>query len=144
MTKFKYLIKNIKDLNEIQVTKDEINKLNKEIKNIKFLTENKKNRVVDILPEFQMALNSYKEIDLSLSKYATQIREIYLNLLENEQKISLEKIKLNYYEKYNKQISIMTISRNLRNKLNIHYVKTKLKNQKLNAKNYQLMSQIFI
>ena len=61
------------------------------------------------------------------------------------QKILNLKIISEQYEKdYSKKISIMTVSRILRNHLNLHFRKTILKNPKLSKENYLLMTFIFI
>ena len=53
-------------------------------------------------------------------------------------------ISLEYSKKYSKTISTMTISRILRNNLNMRFRKTILKNPKLSEDNFILMNFLFL
>ena len=56
----------------------------------------------------------------------------------------MENIKNSYYKIFNKSLSKMTISRILRCRLNIRFMKTIVKNPKLEKKEYIFMKHLFI
>ena len=84
-----------------------------------------------------------KEMPKQNTIYAKNIKEI-LKGYNGEKKISLKIIQLLYQSKYHKHLSLMTISRILKNHLNMHFRKTVLKNPILNKSNYIIMSYCFI
>ena len=59
-------------------------------------------------------------------------------------KITLNNNRKKYFERFNKFISLMTISRILRHKLKLHFLKTTPKNPIIKSNNYQIMLAIFI
>ena len=123
--------------NDIHILNEEINLYENKIK----LTE--KEKVFDILDYFYDSLNNLNEIPKQNSDYAIKIKSI-IDEYTGIKAITLKYIKNKYKELYNKEISLMTISRILRFHLGFHYRKTKVKNPLLSSNNYILMSYGFI
>ena len=127
----------IPDPSHIDILNSEINFCN---------TKNKNNialKSVDILKNFYENFMKMKEMPKHNTIYANNIKEI-LKGYNGEKKITLKIIQSLYQSKYHKHLSLMTISRILKNHLNMHFRKTVLKNPILNKSNYIIMSYCFI
>jgi len=127
----------IPDINYINIIKEELNEMKTRLKN-NYIDNN-----IEIKKEFYDALINLKEKNKENSYYAKRIKEIYDDY-KGEKKITLKNIQIQYQQKNNQYISLMTISRILRNHLKIHYRKTTLKNPKLSNDNYLLMAFCFL
>ena len=127
----------IPDINYINIIKEELNEMKTRLKN------NCADNDIEIKREFYDALINLKEMNKENSYYAKKIKEIY-DEYKGEKKITLRNIQIQYKQKNNQYISLMTISRILRNHLKIHYRKTTLKNPKLSNDNYLLMAFCFL
>ena len=145
VTRFSNLLSGVNDYNNIKPTNDEVTSLQKEID--KCNNENiinKDSKVIKIHQIFYQIFKSMKQNDQRYTEYGKKITFILNYLKQQKETITLKKIREKYIEFYNKKISISTVSRILKNHLNIRYLKTTLKNPKLEEKNYIIMSFLFI
>ena len=130
--------------NESEFSKfiEEINKIEEIIGN----NDLKKNdNSIEILDNYYQSLKNYfVPIANIKNDYASNILEIIKEFRRKEIKISLKHISVKYKEKFKQEISLMTISRVLRHKLNYHFLKTSIKNPIINNNNYKFMLAIFI
>ena len=98
---------------------------------------------INILPKYYTAFENLKEINFEKSSYAQNIKYIF-EKYDGKKFITLKYIQREYEIKYNKKISLMTISRVLKKHLKFHHRKTILKNPKLSEENYIVMGYMFI
>lgn len=63
---------------------------------------------------------------------------------ESNKFIALTQIKVSYIYKYYPNISLSTVSRIMKNHLNLHFKRIKIKNPKLTKNNYKFMKLIFL
>ena len=135
----------INNINAIKANITEINYIEREIE---IIVGQKYNyfeyNVIQILPNFYNIFIKMEKNDLSNSIYAKNIEFILNDLKNNNKNITLKNIALNYQKIFNKKISITTVSKILKNHLNIRYFKTSIKNPKLKDDNYILMEFLFI
>ena len=118
--------------------------LKKEIQLVKLSVESENNdNKIMVLPQFYNQLINLKEIPKDKSKYAIKIKKI-LSEYKGIKTITLKIIQEKYKALFNEKISLMTISRVLKNYLGYHYRKTILKNPNLMNYNYLLMGLGFI
>ena len=123
---------------------NDISILNQEINNYETLINtNEGKNVSKILTIFYDAISNLNEIPKQNSDYAKKIKKI-IDEYKGPKTITLKYIKDKYNEFYNKDISLITISRILRFHLGFQYRKTKIKNSKLEDINYIIMSYGFI
>ena len=123
---------------------NDISILNQEINNYETLINtNEGKNVSKILTTFYDAISNLNEIPKQNSDYAKKIKKI-IDEYKGPKTITLKYIKDKYNEFYNKDISLITISRILRFHLGFQYRKTKIKNSKLEDINYIIMSYGFI
>lgn len=145
VTKFNYLLFGLNDYNEIKPKNNEITILQKEIEDcFEDNRPNKDFKVIKIHQTFYQMFKNMKQNDLRYTEYGQKITFIINYLKQQNETITLKKIMEKYITFYNKKISVSTISRILKNHLNIRYLKTSLKNPKLEEKNYIIMSFVFI
>ena len=131
-------LKNFPNLNDLNITKVDIDTIKKEIEISDSLDNKSPNTaLIDVLKIFSDRLNNMKEIDESKSEKAIKIKEIIDNY-NGKKRLTLKMIGIEYYKQYAQKISNMTISRIMKNKLKMRYRKTVLKNQKLCEENYIL------
>ena len=144
VTKFLLLIYKIFDYNELKYEGEDILIINKEInESISFKNNIKGDKKIDVLPEFYENYQSMILMNKTNSSYAKKIKSI-INEINIKERLSLRKIKTKYEEKFKMKISISTISRVMKNHLNLHYLKTTIKNKKLIKDNYIFMSFLFL
>jgi transposase len=144
LTNLNIILKNVSNLNSLNIAEEDIDAIKKEIEISISLKEKSPNSVlIDVLKIFSDKLNDLKEIDESKSEKAIKIKEI-IDKYNGEKRLTLKMISLEYYNKYTERISTMTISRIMRNKLKMRYRKTVLKNQKLSEDNYIIMNFLFL
>lgn len=143
-TKYIGLLYAIYDMNELKYSEEDFEIINQEIEKC-ILKKNEINspKQTEILPEFLNSIKCLIPLDSTETNYAKNIRNIVKDI--NERRLlSLRKIKALYKQKYQSDISITTISRVLKNHLNLHYLKTTIKNKKLNTDKYKFMSFVFL
>lgn len=97
---------------------------------------------INILPEFAENISASFELRKDNSLYAQNIQKI-IDTFKDE-KFTLKSIKDIYVKNYEKNISLMTISRILRYHLGYHFRKTSVKNPKLKENEYIFMGIIFL
>lgn len=135
----------IKNLNSIKPNYEEIDNIEKEINECVNKYQNKNNiKSINIMPNFYKIFKDMKKIDTKNSEYGKNIKFIIDILKKNNEIITLKKIAEKYNQLFNIKISITTVSRVLKRHLNIRYLKTAIKNPKLEEYNYMIMSFIFI
>lgn len=145
VTRYKSIIHGIDNLNDIKLNENEINILQKKIDEcISINTKNQRKLSIKILPQFFDFFNRIKKFDLKNSEYGKKITYIIDYLKKKNITITLKQISKQYENLYQKKISISTIARILKNHLGIRYLKTSLKNPKIEENNYLLMAFIFI
>lgn len=145
VTRHKNLLLGINDLNEIKLNQEEINFLQSEIDTCESINiKNQKKLSIKIIPEFFEILRKINKYDLKNSEYAKKITFIISELKKKNITITLKQIAKQYEGFYGKKISISTVSRILKNHLGMRYLRTSIKNPKLEENNYLLMSFIFI
>ena len=145
ITHYYNILFGIKDINVIKPNIKEINSIKNEIEIIKNQNNNYfENNVIQILPDFFDVLIKMEKNDLTNSIYAKTIGFIFKELKNNNKIITLKQIAINYQKIFDKKISITTVSRILKNHLNLRYLKTSPKNPKLQEDNYILMEFLFI
>ena len=147
VTKYSKFINSIEDFNLIKPNANEVDIINKEIENckIKNITNTSNiQRIVTIKQEFYNRLKLMENKDLSGTNYSKNLSKILDYLKKQKEKITLKKLREYYEIFFGVKISVTTISRILKNHLNIRYLKTSLKNPKLDEENYIMMSFIFI
>ena len=106
--------------------------------------QNKKS--ITLKPEFIYGLKAFKKIGDIKTDYGIKVGNI-LEILNNGKikiKISFKNIQKKYFEIYKEKKSLMTFSRILRNRLDYHFIKTTIKNPKLQNKLYKFMAYFFI
>ena len=145
ITKYIGLLFKIFDMNELKLDEEQIELLLTDIKNCKTQDKELLNPIqIKILPLFFDTLNNIQYPDLKKTQYAINISNIMMKIKKNNGLPTLKKISKEYEEKYNKSISISTVSRVLKKNLEMRYLKTVIKNPKLNEYNYIFMTLIFI
>jgi len=145
VTRYRNFIENVSDFNDIKLNNEEISFIQSEIENcISKKKENEKRISIEVLPEFFRSLKLIKKYDLKNSVYANNIRTIIIFLKKNNNKITLKKIAEQYVIIFGKSISITTISRILKNHLEMKYFRTSIKNPRFEENNYLFMSFVFI
>jgi len=144
LTNLNSILNNMSNIKELNPTDQDINIIKNEIQQIKESDKiNTDNKVIDVLQIFYDRIKDLIEVKQTNSKKANEIKEIVDNYV-GQKRLTLKMISLEYYKKYSKTISRMTISRILRNNLNMRFRKTILKNPKLSEANYILMNFIFL
>jgi len=144
LTNLNSILNNMSNIKELNPTDKDINIIKNEIQQIKESDKiNTDNKVIDVLQIFYDRIKDLIEVKQTNSKKANEIKEIVDNYV-GQKRLTLKMISLEYYKKYSKTISRMTISRILRNNLNMRFRKTILKNPKLSEANYILMNFIFL
>ena len=128
---------------------NELNSLDEEILKYEKIIENNEPKTkpnkINILPIYKASLNNYfKPIKELSSDYSSKIKDIILDFKKKRYQNYFKKYKKNIKKTTKKTISIMTISRILRHKLKLHYLKTTPKNPIIKTNNYQFMLAIFI
>lgn len=78
------------------------------------------------------------------TQYGIKVRNIIEILEKDKIKISLHNIQQKYLEIYKEKKSLMTFSRIMKYHLNKHFIKTTVKNPKLNKNLYKFLSHFFI
>lgn len=145
VTKYNNLIDGISDLNEIKIKDEEIILIKNEIDNCISLKRTYENKIsIKILPEFFESFNELQKPDLKNSDYAKKIKYIIDFLKRQHKNITLKQIAKEYSQLYGNTISITTVSRILKNHLQMKYLRTSLKNPKLEEYNYVFMSFSFL
>lgn len=144
LNKLKVILKKIKPLQELKITDEDIYYIKKEILELSNLISVKDNEdLAEILPLFYVMFKNLKEVPRNESNNAIRIKRI-LDDYSGDKRLTLKMIALIYEKEYSKQISLMSVSRILRNNLKIHYRKTVLKNPKLKDDNYIIMTFLFL
>ena len=144
-TKFKTLLNGINDANSIKPSLEEIDFIQEKIEQcISYNDINKNLKVIEIKQNFYNIFKNMNKIDLCNSEYGKKISFILESLKSKRETITLKKIADYYSDLYETKISISTVSRILKKHLNIRYLKTSIKNPKLDEINYIRMSFIFI
>ena len=114
-------------------------------KKINAISENINNQTfsnnITLSNEFYNAFKSLNEIKKDESSLAKNIKQIIDN--NKGKRLTLKFIADEYRKTFNKNLSLMTISRVMRNHLGFHYRKTTIKNPKLLDDDSILMSFIF-
>ena len=145
VTRYNNIIHGITNLNDIKLNKNEIILFQSELEKYKSInSKNNKKISINIIPEFFKFFNEIKKYDLKNSEYAKRVSFIINHLKQNKINITLKQISKQYQIFYGKKISISTISRILKNYLGMRYLKTFLKNPKIEENNYLFMSFVFI
>ena len=145
VTKYIGLLFKIFDMNELKLDEEQFEILLSEIQKSKDEEKNVKNKEsINILPVFYDSLNNISYPDLRKTMYSINISNILNIIKKNNELPTLKKIAKIYKDTYNKTISISTISRILKNNLGMRYLRTVVKNPKLNEYNYLFMSFVFI
>ena len=145
VTSYTNIIYGITDKNCIKINNEELQLFLNEIdvcNQIK--SKSAKNNIIEIQAEFFNFFNNYEKRDLHKSEYAQKINYIIDYLRKQKENLTLKKICMCYDNFYKKKISITTASRILKNHLSIKYLKTSIKNPKLEENNYIFMSFIFL
>ena len=125
---------------EIKILKELIEKYEKNLGE----NEKIKDKIITVKSNFFNELKRFEPINKSRTEYGTNVENI-INLLKKDNiKINLKNIQIKYLEIYNKKYSLMTFSRILKNHLNLHFLKTTLKNPKLKKNLYKFMTYFFI
>ncbi len=147
VTKIYPCIRNLDDLLKLNPNEGEITLLNKEINNMRICLDNKNcsNKIAQILPEFNEHLQKLTKIDSTKTIYAIRVQKI----IEDKRKKCNKKIKLSiinriYNQQYKPSISITTLSRIMKNHLNLHFKRVTIKNPRLLENNYMMMHFLFI
>ena len=144
LTNLNSILTDISNINDIYPSDNDINIIKKEIQKIKESDElNNINKVISVLKIYSDRIKDLIEVKQKNSEMANKIKEIIDNY-DGEKRITLKMISMEYFRKFSKSISKMTISRILRNNLNMRFRKTILKNPKLSENNYILMNFIFL
>ena len=145
VTKYNTFIYGIDNINDIKINTEEINLLKEQIDECNSIkSKNTKSVVIEISPEFFDFFTKIKKHDLTKSEYAIKIKAILNDLKNSSKNVTLKQIAKDYEKKYLKKISLSTVSRILKNHLKIRYLRTTIKNPKLEQNNYILMSFIFL
>lgn len=145
VTRYKNLLNGIKNLNDIKPNKTEINIIKNEIELCKNVNvKNLNPKVILVNQEFYSSIKTMKKNNLQNSDYGKEIKFILDYLKNKKDRITLKKISEKYYYFYKKKISICTVSRVLKNHLNIRFLKTCIKNPKLDELNYLIMSFVYL
>ena len=143
ITKYTQIIKKLNDIKSLIPDKNSLKILSDKIKNIKdSIKELEQDKNILMERKFAEHLNNFEELNKSDSIYGINIQSI---LNENENKrITLKIIYDEYWKKFHKRISSMTISRVLRYHLKYHYRRTNVKNPKIKEIQSKIMSLIFL
>lgn len=145
VTRYRYIISNIKNLNDIKAKDEDIKIIKDEINLCNSFKEVKSElNVIKILPEYFKVIKNMTKTDLKHTEYAKKIQYIINDLKKNKIAITLKQISKKYKEIYDKSISITTVSRILKKHLNIRHLKTSIKNPKLHDNDYMIMTFVFI
>ena len=137
-------LKKLKDLNELKLQNSDINIFRNEIYMISELIKTRSTpKYIGLLPYFYNQIINMKEIKKGNTIYAKRIKKIF-DEYDGTKKLTLRAISIKYQNSYHEKISTMTISQVLKNQLNMHYRKTKLKNPKLTEQNYILMTYLYL
>ena len=144
LTSLNSIFNDISNINDINPSDSDINILSEEIQKIKESDKvNKDNNFINVIKIYANRIKELVEIKQINSENADRIKEIVDNYC-GQKRITLKMISLEYSKKYSKTISTMTISRILRNNLNMRFRKTILKNPKLSEDNSILMNFLFL
>lgn len=147
MTKIYPLIIDLGNSLELKSNEGELNAIRDKIKEKanQVKLKNCKSKIIEILPSFKMHIQKMTKFDTSQTLYAKRISNIIKNERQKFNKaITLKKIQNKYIIEYKEKISLTTISRVLRNHLDLHFKRTKIKNPKLNKINYKFMEFLFL
>ena len=145
VTKYNNFICGIDNLNDIKINIEEINLLKEQIDECNSIkSKNSKSVVIEISPEFFDFFTKIKKYDLTKSEYSIKIKAILNDLKNSNKNVTLKQIAKDYEKKYHKKISLSTVSRILKIHLKIRYLRTTIKNPKLEQNNYIFMSFIFL
>lgn len=146
VTKIYPCINGIDDLSKLKANPEEIGKLNEMIQTIRLnISKNISYKEITILPEFKAHIDNMKSFDYSKTLYAQRINDIIKEERKNNDKvITLTKIKNSYNNKFFPNISLSTVNRIIKNHLNLHFKRIKIRNPKLNKKNYKFMHYIYL
>ena len=131
----------------MKITENETTELSSLITKIidKIKIKKGKSKVIEILTLFKQHFQKMKRFNRRKSQYARRISDIITKEKSNNNRtITLSRIQKIYTEKFKTNISLTTISRVLRNHLDLHFKRTKIKNPKLNKLNYKFMGFLFL
>ena len=128
------------DLSKLKANREEIGKLNEMIQTIRLnISKNIVYKEITILPKFKVHIDNMKSLDNSKTLYAQRINDIIKEERKNNDKIiTLTKINNSYNNKFFPNISLSTASRIMKNHLNLHFKRIKIRNRKLNKKTTNL------
>ena len=144
LNKLKGILKKIKSLEELNITNKDIECIKKEIlEQSNQISETDKEDSTEMLPFFYEMFKNLKEIPRNESNNAIRIKRI-IEDYSGDKRLTLKMIALIYEKEYSKKISLMSVSRILRNNLKIHYRKTVIKNPKLKEDKYIIMTFLFL
>ena len=130
LTNLNSILTDISNINDIYPSDNDINIIKKEIQKIKESDElNNINKVISVLKIYSDRIKDLIEVKQKNSEMANKIKEIIDNY-DGEKRITLKMISMEYFRKFGESISKMTVSRILRNNLNMRFRKTILKNPK--------------
>lgn len=139
------LVKNIGDFNELIPKESEIlilDDFSNEINNNNIEGEEKNSDEISIVPDFKTAILTFVPGIKNFSKY--EIINDIIKKCKKRERLSLKYISLKYKNKTNHSISKTSISYILRNKLNLKYLKTTTKSDKLKEASSKIRAFIFI
>ena len=145
VTRYKNIIQDINDLNDIKLNNEEINIIEKEIDTAASINDNNQKKItIKIIPEFFDFFGKIKKFDLKKSEYSKRISFIIDDLKKKNIALTLKQIAKQYEIFYGKKISITTVFRILKYHIGMKYLKTSIKNPKLDDNNYLFMTFIYI
>jgi len=147
VTKIYPCIRKLDNISGLRLNEEEKNNLEEKIAILTFNTNKKKSnyKIINILPHFKEHLENMKLFDRTKTEYAKKIGNIIQEERSNHNKaITLSRIQMQYKTIYKKEISLVTISRILKNHLSLHFRRISIKNPKLNQKWYQFMHFLFL
>lgn len=130
---YKYFYSLLKDHNDIKPLKNDIDFLYNKIQDLKLLDYHKSNLCNIYIPIAYA--NFFKQMEkrpVALNEKEKKVEKIFLNYKSNKA-ISCQKIAKIYENENNSKISISTVYRILKNKLNFSFRKTKIKTNKLES-----------
>lgn len=98
---------------------------------------------INIVPKFKSALDNFSKVG-SIKTLFKEKTEKVIKILKNDgAKINLKNIQQKYEEIFDRKYSLMTFSRIMRNHLNLRFLKTSVKNPKLQKDLYRFMKCFF-
>lgn len=142
----KYINKD-KNKNYLRTNEKERQTLQKLIEKYKGIqNENiqEKAKVIKIKTNFFEEFKKFESIGKIKSEFGNKVEKIITLLNQESIKINLINTQTKYHEIYNKKYSLMTFSRILKSHLDLHFLKTTLKNAKLKKNLYKFMTYFFI